>query len=56
MKALFDEPVSQEGQSLWTKFKTFFFCDADESLHWTDCAWLLVGGLTVVMALAITLI
>ncbi len=41
-------------QKFWTCLKTFFFCDEDEQLCWTDIAWLVLLGLAVLMVLIVT--
>lgn len=40
----------------WTSLKTYFFCEEDEQLHWSDMLWLIaflgftIYGLIVVMS------
>lgn len=35
--------------------KHFFFCDADEKMHWTDLAWLSLIGFTILFVVIVTL-
>ena len=39
MKDGFGKPASDAELKFWTRFKTFFFCDEDEQLHWSDIVW-----------------
>jgi len=48
-------PMSAVEKKIWTKLKVFFFCEEDESLHWTDVAWLAFGGLFVLIGLFVAL-
>ncbi len=48
MKDRVGVPVTEAEQKFWTSLKTFFFCDADEQLHWSDIVWVVaVLGFTV---------
>lgn len=42
-----------EPSTVWPKVKEYFFCDADENLHWSDVA--IVAGIIVVVSWAFVL-
>lgn len=50
-----NQPMSKKEKQLWTKIKVYFFCEEDESLHWSDIAWMLFLGTGVLTGLLVVL-
>lgn len=56
MRDTFGREASPAEQKFWTRVKVHFFCEADETIHWSELIWMAIVGVVVLWAVLLVAI